>query len=38
MFRTQAQELLRQGNFAGYSEEVKRLESALKELRARAGK
>jgi uncharacterized membrane protein (UPF0182 family) len=33
-----AQELLRQGNFAGYGEEVKRLESALKELRARAGK
>jgi len=35
---TRAQELLRQGNFAGYGEEVKRLESALKELRARAGK
>ena len=33
-----AQELLRQGNFAGYGEEVKRLESALKELRARAGR
>ncbi|PWB80352.1 MAG: UPF0182 family protein, partial [Candidatus Methylomirabilota bacterium] len=35
---TRAQELLRQGNFAGYGEEVKRLESALKELRARAGR
>lgn len=35
---TRAQELLRQGNFASYGEEVKRLESALKELRARAGK
>ncbi len=35
---TRAQELLRQGNFAGYGEEVKRLESVLKELRARAGK
>ena len=35
---TRAQDLLRQGNFAGYGEEVKRLESALKELRARAGK
>lgn len=35
---SRAQELLRQGNFAGYGEEVKRLESALKELRARAGK
>ena len=33
-----AQELLRQGNFAGYGEEVKRLESVLKELRARAGR
>ncbi len=31
-----AQELLRQGNFAAYGEELKRLESALKELRARA--
>jgi hypothetical protein len=35
---TRAQELLRQGNFAGYGEEVARLESALKELRARAGR
>jgi uncharacterized membrane protein (UPF0182 family) len=35
---TRAQELLRQGNFAGYGEEVKRLESVLKELRARAGR
>jgi hypothetical protein len=35
---TRAQELLRQGNFAGYGEEVKRLESVLKELRGRAGK
>ncbi|NJD67224.1 MAG: UPF0182 family protein [candidate division NC10 bacterium] len=35
---TRAQELLRQGNFAGYGEEVKRLESALKELRTRAAK
>ncbi|MDD5558902.1 UPF0182 family protein [Candidatus Methylomirabilis sp.] len=35
---TRAQDLLRQGNFAGYGEEVKRLESALKELRTRAGK
>ena len=35
---SRTQELLRQGNFAGYGEEVKRLESALKELRARAGK
>ncbi len=35
---TRAQELLRQGNFAGYGEEVKRLESALKELRARASR
>ena len=33
-----AQELLRQGNFAGYGDEVKRLESALKELRARTGR
>ena len=31
-----AQELLRQGNFAGYGEEVKRLESTLKALRERA--
>jgi hypothetical protein len=30
--------MLRQGNFAGYGEEVKRLESALKELRTRAAK
>jgi hypothetical protein len=30
--------MLRQGNFAGYGDEVKRLESTLKELRARAGK
>ena len=35
---TRAQELLRQGNFAGYGEEVKRLESVLMELRARAGR
>ena len=35
---TRAQEMLRQGNFAGYGEEVKRLESALKELRTRAAK
>ncbi len=35
---TRAQELLRQGNFAGYGEEVRRLESDLKELRARAGR
>ncbi len=35
---TRAQEMLRQGNFAGYGDEVKRLESTLKELRARAGK
>ncbi|MBZ0159149.1 MAG: UPF0182 family protein [bacterium] len=35
---TRAQDLLRQGNFAGYGDEVKRLESALKELRTRAGK
>jgi uncharacterized membrane protein (UPF0182 family) len=35
---TRGQELLRQGNFAGYGEEVKRLESVLKELRARAGR
>jgi hypothetical protein len=27
---TRAQELLRQGNFAGYGEEVKQLESTLK--------
>lgn len=35
---TRAQELLRQGSFAGYGEEIKRLESVLKELRARAAK
>ncbi|MGH7429491.1 MAG: UPF0182 family protein, partial [Candidatus Methylomirabilaceae bacterium] len=35
---TRAQELLRQGNFAAYGEELKRLESALKELRTRATK
>ncbi len=33
-----AQELLRQGNFAGYGEEVKRLESVLKELRTRVAR
>ena len=31
-----AQELLRQGNFAGYGEELKRLETTLKALRERA--
>jgi uncharacterized protein len=31
-----AQEMLRQGNFAGYGEEVKRLEATLKALRERA--
>jgi uncharacterized membrane protein (UPF0182 family) len=30
-----AQELLRQGNFAGYGEEIKRLEGTLKQLRER---
>lgn len=33
---TRAQEFLRQGNFAGYGEEVKRLEGTLKTLRERA--
>ena len=33
---SRAQELLRQGNFAGYGEEVKRLEATLKTLRERA--
>jgi hypothetical protein len=33
---SRAQELLRQGNFAAYGEEVKRLESTLKTLRERA--
>ena len=33
-----AQELLRQGNFAAYGDELKRLEAALKELRTRATK
>jgi uncharacterized membrane protein (UPF0182 family) len=33
---SRAQELLRQGNFAGYGEEVKRLEATLKALRERA--
>ena len=33
---SRAQELLRQGNFAGYGEEVKRLEGTLKTLRERA--
>ncbi|MFB3817607.1 MAG: UPF0182 family protein [Candidatus Methylomirabilales bacterium] len=33
---TRAQDLLRQGNFAGYGEEVKRLEGTLKVLRERA--
>ena len=31
-----AQEMLRQGNFAGYGEEIKRLEGTLKQLRERA--
>jgi len=31
-----AQELLRQGNFAGYGEEIRRLEGTLKTLRERA--
>jgi hypothetical protein len=31
-----AQELLRQGNFAGYGEEIKRLEGTLRQLRDRA--
>jgi hypothetical protein len=35
---TRAQELLRQGNFAGYGDEIRRLESVLKELRARASR
>jgi uncharacterized membrane protein (UPF0182 family) len=33
---TRAQDFLRQGNFAGYGEEVKRLEGTLKTLRERA--
>jgi hypothetical protein len=33
---TRAQDLLRQGNFAGYGDEVKRLEGTLKALRERA--
>jgi uncharacterized membrane protein (UPF0182 family) len=33
---SRAQDLLRQGNFAGYGEEVKRLEGTLKVLRERA--
>jgi hypothetical protein len=33
---TRAQDLLRQGNFAGYGDEVKRLEGTLKTLRERA--
>ncbi|HSB71637.1 MAG TPA: UPF0182 family protein [Candidatus Methylomirabilis sp.] len=33
---TRAQEMLRQGNFAGYGEEVRRLEGTLKTLRERA--
>lgn len=33
---SRAQDLLRQGNFAGYGEEVKRLEGTLKTLRERA--
>jgi uncharacterized membrane protein (UPF0182 family) len=33
---TQAQEFLRQGNFARYGEEIKRLEGTLKSLRERA--
>ena len=33
---SRAQDLLRQGNFAGYGEEVKRLEGTLKALRERA--
>jgi uncharacterized membrane protein (UPF0182 family) len=34
---TRARELLRQGDFAGYGDEIGRLESVLRELRARAG-
>ena len=33
---TRAQDMLRQGNFAGYGDEVKRLEGTLKALRERA--
>jgi hypothetical protein len=33
---SRAQDLLRQGNFSGYGEEIKRLEGALKTLRERA--
>jgi len=33
---SRAQDLLRQGNFAGYGEEIKRLEGTLKTLRERA--
>jgi uncharacterized protein len=33
---TRAQDMLRQGNFAGYGDEVKRLEGTLKTLRERA--
>ena len=33
---TRAQDLLRQGNFSGYGEEIKRLEGTLKTLRERA--
>jgi hypothetical protein len=33
---SRAQEHLRQGNFAGYGEEVKRLEGTLKQMRERA--
>ena len=33
---TRAQEFLRQGNFSGYGEEIKRLEGTLKTLRERA--
>jgi hypothetical protein len=31
-----AQDLLRQGNFGGYGDEIKRLEATLKALRERA--
>jgi hypothetical protein len=31
-----AQDLLRQGNFAGYGEEIRRLETTLKAMRERA--
>jgi hypothetical protein len=33
---SRAQDLLRQGNFAGYGDEIKRLEGTLKSLRERA--